>query len=165
MSGSSRRSAPQYLIDDASASDATVGFTSLLSPEMQAAHFSSESIVTSYTLNFIRQVWAALKASPLQLDSELFANKSETRSSNSSAAQRARKRPDTMIVANRCTLLVGEDKHQNLEDAVSDLKLKRVSILPLHYGEVSFLLGYVAGGTRFQWVFMPGQKEQVTQAL
>jgi hypothetical protein len=68
-----------------------------------------------------------------------------------------------MVVSN-CTLLIGEDKWQSLGGAVGDLRAKRKGqhLSCMHYGEVLFLLGYAAAGSRFQWFWLAADGSQVS---
>ena len=70
-------------------------------------------------------------------------------------------RPDTMLVAENCTLLLGEDKHSDLAAAYQDLNRKRVDLSGLHYGPLKCMLGYVAAETTVQWCFIPSHADQV----
>lgn len=55
-----------------------------------------------------------------------------------------------------CTLLLGEDKWLDLKAAMDDLKTKRKDqpLSHMHYGDVPFLLGYAAAGSKFQWLWL-----------
>ena len=66
-----------------------------------------------------------------------------------------------MVVVEKCTLLLGEDKHLDLQAALKDLKSKRVDLWKQHYGNVNFLLGYAAAGSQFQWCFLAGVAAKV----
>ena len=112
-------------------------------------------------MTWMKLLWQQLDRSPQRLEVKLYFNMAESDSSHSSRAQRPRVRPDTMAVANMCTLLVGEDKLEDLEAAVADLKEKRVDLERLHYRDVRFLVGYAAAGTRFQWYILPDKADQV----
>ena len=52
---------------------------------------------------------------------------------------------DTMLIAEKCLLMLGEDKHTDLAAAFADLQKKRVDLSGMHYGPLRFLLGYAAG--------------------
>ena len=66
-----------------------------------------------------------------------------------------------MLVAENCTLMLGEDKHMDLAAAYADLSRKRVDLSGMHYGAVKFLLGYAAAGTTVQWCYLPDYADQV----
>lgn len=70
-------------------------------------------------------------------------------------------RPDAMVVVNAYTLLLGEEKHCSLPDAIRCLDKKRVDLRPRHYKDVNFMLGYAAAKTLFQWFFIPKSASQV----
>lgn len=63
-----------------------------------------------------------------------------------------------------CTLLLGEDKWRDLKAAIDDLKAKRKDqpLSRMHYGDVSFLLGYAAAGTKFQWLWLSADGRQAS---
>ena len=63
-------------------------------------------------------------------------------------------RPDTIVVASGCTFLIGEDKVDELHAVEADLRSKIKPLNPMFYGELGFILGYIAIGTKFQWVYI-----------
>lgn len=93
-------------------------------------------------------------------------NKTET--GTTSRAIELKKRPDTLIISNNCTLMVGEDKEkQNMSAAIDDLKSKLKGLHPGHYGPVKFLLAYTAAGLAVQfWSAFgaPGEPMQLQPA-
>jgi hypothetical protein len=99
--------------------------------------------------------------SPINLQYDLMFNKISQLSNVSSHAIAHKLRPDTMLVAENCTLMLGEDKHTDLAAAYADLSRKRVNLSGMHYGPVKFLLGYAAAGTTVQWCFLPDLTNQV----
>ena len=66
----------------------------------------------------------------------------------------ARCRPDTILIASACTLFVGEDKLNDLYAAEKDLREKIKSLNPMYYGNLQFIVGYIAAGRQFQWVYI-----------
>lgn len=99
--------------------------------------------------------------SPTDLKYSLLLNKGSQLRNVSSHAIAPTSPPDTMLVAESCTLLLGEDKHTDLMAAYEDLNRKRVDLSGLHYGPLKFMLGYVAAGTTVQWCFIPCHADQV----
>ncbi|XP_024375983.1 crinkler effector protein 8 [Physcomitrium patens] len=85
---------------------------------------------------------------------DLTFNKSEKLSLSKSNATLSRKRPDTLGVMSQCTFLVGEDKLSDLSEAENGISLKMQPLNPRFYGDLRFILGYIAAGTKFQWVFI-----------
>lgn len=150
--------ARQYLIavDHAGAA---IPFSSMLlrQPTVPACEMDTSTLV----VNSIKSIWAELAASPKPLMLSLSLKRSEKGSSHSSSAQKAKKRPDTMVVVHKCTLLLGEDMHEDLESAFRDLRGKRATLLRVHYGAVQFLMGYAAAGTSFQWCFLHAAADKV----
>jgi hypothetical protein len=65
-----------------------------------------------------------------------------------------RSRPDTLCIASGCTLLISEDKFRSLHAAQEDLRKKVKMLPPIYYGELEFILRYVAAGSQFQWVYV-----------
>jgi hypothetical protein len=94
------------------------------------------------------------KFSPHKLVYILSFNCSEKMGDSYSDATLDKSRPDTLCVASGRTLLVGEDKVKNLQAAEGDLRKKVTMLSPVYYGEVEYILGYVAAGTLFQWVYV-----------
>ena len=151
----------QCLVPEVDVASAVVTFTELLqaSPDLP---FSSEQDTSLYVCDFVRRVWRTLaKYSPTRLQYSLLFNKASQLSSVSSHATARKLRPDTMLIAESCTLMLGEDKHTDLAAAFADLKRKRVDLSGIHYGPLKFMLGYAAAGTVVQWCFLPCHADQV----
>jgi hypothetical protein len=71
-------------------------------------------------------------------------------------------RPDTVIVVNGCTLMIGEDKREgSMIDAIGDIKKKVMGLNIHHYGSVQFLLAYAAAGLRVQFFMVSANGTQV----
>jgi hypothetical protein len=71
-------------------------------------------------------------------------------------------RPDTVIVVNGCTFLIGEDKQAgNMVGAIADLKNKVKNLNIHHYGPVQFLLAYAAAGLEVQFYTVSANGTQV----
>ena len=143
------------------AASAVTTFTELL---QTAPHvpFNSEQNTTLYVCHFIERCWQTLaRFSPTNLQYDLMLNKTSQLSNVSSHAIAHKLRPDTMLVAGNCTLLLGEDEHTDLAAAYADLSRKRVDLSGMHYGPVKFMLGYAAAGTTVQWCFLPDNANQV----
>ena len=66
-----------------------------------------------------------------------------------------------MLVAENCTLMLGEDKHTDLTAAYADLGRKRVDLSGTHYGPLKIMLGYASAVTTVQWCFLPYRADQV----
>ena len=116
--------------------------------------------------SFIDRCWQTLSThSPTSLQYDLMFNKASKLSNVSSHAIAHKLRPDTMLVAENCTLMLGEDKHTDLAAAHADLSRKRVDLSGMHYGPVKFMLGYAAAGTTVQWCFLPDRTDQVRFSL
>ena len=49
-----------------------------------------------------------------------------------------------MLVADNCTLLLGEDRHTDLAAAYETVGSKRVDLSGMHYGPLESMLGYAA---------------------
>ncbi|KAL3130969.1 hypothetical protein ABBQ38_000292 [Trebouxia sp. C0009 RCD-2024] len=129
---------PQCLIPVVAASAVTT-FTDLLQTAPRLP-FSSEQDTTVYVCGFIGRCWQTLATySPTNLQYDLMLNKASQLSNVSSHAIAHKLRPDTMLVAENCTLLLGEDKHTDLAAAYADLSRKRVDLSGMHYGPVKFL--------------------------
>ena len=68
----------------------------------------------------------------MNLQYDLMFNKTSQLSNVSSHAIAHKLRPDTMLVAENCTLMLGEDKHTDLAAAYADLSRKRVNLSGMH---------------------------------
>ncbi len=155
----------QHLLSCSRAASAVVTFTELLQTN-PAVPFSSEDDTSMLVRNFIGRCWATLESySPTKLHHDLLFNKSSQLSNVSSHAVATKLRPNVMLVAQRCTLLLGEDKYTNLQAAVTDLERKRVNLSDMHYGPVRFLLGYAAAGTMVRWYYLPSSEDQVMSLM
>ena len=151
----------QHLAPNNDAASAVVTFTELLqtAPDLP---FSSEMDTSLYVCNFIIRVWRTLaQYSSTNLQYDLLFNKASQLRSVSSHAIAPKLRPDTMLIAEKCLLMLGEDKHTDLAAAFADLEKKRVDLSGMHYGPLRFLLGYAAAGTAVQWCFIPSHVDQV----
>ncbi|CAK9218164.1 unnamed protein product [Sphagnum jensenii] len=83
--------------------------------------------------------------------------------SNISDTIRKGARPDMLVIASGCTLLVGEDKLSSLHATENDLLKKMLPLCTQFYGKVQFILGYIAAGTVFQWVYIGKDGKQLKQ--
>jgi hypothetical protein len=96
--------------------------------------------------------------SRLKLEFECSLNTRE-RCTTSSCVQG---RPDTVIVVNGCTFMIGEDKEEGkMADAIGDIKKKVMGLDIHHYGSVQFLLAYAAAGLRVQFFTVSANGTQV----
>ncbi|DBA82960.1 TPA: hypothetical protein ACH3X1_006739 [Trebouxia sp. C0004] len=151
----------QCLIPVLVAASAVTTFTDLLQTAPRLP-FNSEQNTTVYVCGFIERCWQTLATySPTNLQYDLMFNKISQLSTVSSHAIAHKLRPDTMLVVENCTLMLGEDKHIDLAAAYADLSRKRVDLSGMHYGPVKFMLGYAAAGTTVQWCFLPDHADQV----
>ncbi|DBB09237.1 TPA: hypothetical protein ACH3X3_007820 [Trebouxia sp. C0006] len=128
--------------------------------------YSTEMHTSVDICNFVGSVWESLTThSPIKLKHSLLFNKTLQLHNVSSHAIAPKSRPDTMLVAENCTLLLGEDKHSDLAAAYQDLNRKRVDLSGLHYGPLKCMLGYVAAETTVQWCFIPSHADQPVQVV
>lgn len=151
--------APRYLVVAEHAG--VVDTFSAVLRRQPAVPASSETDTTAMIVGSIRMLWPELEASPQPLSHTLSFNRSENNSSHSSRAPIKKVRPDTMVIVKKCTLLLGEDKHEDLQAAFDDLERKRATLMRVHYRDVRFLIGYAAAGTSFQWCFMHAEAHKV----
>ncbi|KAH8966001.1 hypothetical protein BDL97_03G000300 [Sphagnum fallax] len=90
--------------------------------------------------------------SPSKFTYQFFFNCNETKAGSRSSSTKKRSRPDTLLTASGCTFLIGEDKLFSLSDAEADLTEKVKPLSTMFYGELQFILGYIAAGSAFQWL-------------
>ena len=148
-------------LKQADGSTLVVRITSLLDHQWRVGH--SEMHTSLHVVKFIEEVVESLEEySSHKLTCNIMLDSTEHRSAASSTTVWEKLRPDTVVALNKCTLLLGEDKFCVLEDAIKDLKRKRRPLDPAHYGEVRFLLAYVAAGSEFQWLWMSAAGTQVS---
>jgi hypothetical protein len=131
--------------------------TTLLS-DIPSEH-DSELTTTVAVSHYIDTVFGKLKQySMVKLAFRCSLNCSE-RFTTSSCVQG---RPDTVIVVNGCTFLIGEDKQAgNMVGAIADLKNKVKGLNIHHYGPVQFLLAYAAAGLEVQFYTVSANGTQV----
>lgn len=152
----------QQLAPQDDAASAVVTLTELLQTAPRLP-YSTEMHTSVYVCNFVGSVWGSLTMhSPTNLKYNLLLYKASQLRNVSSHAIAPKSRPDTMLAAESCTLLLGEDKHIDLMAAYEDLNRKRVDLSGMHYGPLKFMLGYVAAGTTVQWCFIPSNVDQVS---
>ena len=152
----------QQTLIPADQSAAVVAFTALLQHEPPFDMFSTELLTSRVIWKYLYYIWEQLDAATSPLQYRISLNEAEKTSSHSSRTQKQKRRPDTMVIVSKCTLLLGEDKHSDLEAAFKDLREKRADLCSLHYQNVTFLMGYAAAGASFQWCFLPGVAQQVS---
>ncbi|KAK9840050.1 hypothetical protein WJX74_002569 [Apatococcus lobatus] len=114
-------------------------------------------------VTFLTSVWRCLDILPNPLQWTPYWNATEKHSSHSSNTQKPGRRPDTMIVIDKCTMLLGEDKCQDIQQAFADLNSKRASLCRLHYQHLPFLLGYAAAGPQWQWCILPANANEALE--
>ena len=151
----------QFLVPQDEAASAVVTFTELLqtAPDLP---FGTELHTSVYVCDFVGRVWRTLKTfSPEPFMYGLLFNKTSQLNTDSSHVIAPKSPPNTMLAAECCALLLGEDKHSDLGAAYDALSRKRVDLTGMHYGTVKFLLGYAAAGTTLRWCFLPGNTNQV----
>ncbi len=103
--------AQELLAPQDDAPSAVVTFTELLQTAPRLL-YTSEMQTSVYVCNFVGSVWGSLAThSPTVLKHRLLLNKASQLHNVSSHAIAPKSRPDTMLVAENCTLLLGEDKH------------------------------------------------------
>ena len=152
----------QELLTPTDDSAAPCLFSNFLHLRPVADWFKTEAPTSIMASTILITVWRCLDILPNALQWTPYWNATEKRSSKT---LRAGKRPDTMIVVDNCTLLLGEDKCQDIQQAFADLDSKRVSLCRLHYQGLPFLLGYAAAGTRWQWCILPANANEASALL
>jgi hypothetical protein len=90
--------------------------------------------------------------SPYKFTYQFFFNCNARTAGSRSSSTKERSRPDTLLTASGCTFLIGEDKLSSLSDAEGDLRAKVRPLSTMFYGELQFILGYIAAGSSFQWL-------------
>ena len=96
------------------------------------------------------------RVSPLSFKNQVLLNQRETSRAGSTGK---RTRRSTLVIAADCLFLVGEDNISRLSDAEEDLRVKVRPLSSVFYGPVMFILGYMATGTTFQWVYLGKDRE------
>ena len=150
-------------LEPADPSSLVVTLTELLQTETEE-HLSKEA-THHLVVEFISKVFKCLsKFSRVagRVKHSIFQNSTEPLRSTSSKELQDRLRPDTIVVMNQCTLLLGEDKVADIKLAMKDLERKRRPLHALHYGDVRFLLAYAAAGTEYQWLWISSDGRMVS---
>ncbi|DBA96667.1 TPA: hypothetical protein ACH3X1_015522 [Trebouxia sp. C0004] len=151
----------QQLAPQDDAASAVVTLTELLQTAPRLP-YSTEMHTSVYVCNFVGSVWGSLTThSPTNLKYNLLLNKASQLRNVSSHAIAPKSRPDTMLAAESCTLLLGEDKHIDLLAAYEDLNRKRVDLSGMHYGPLKVAM---EGTTVFEQInrFEEYQRRQKT---
>ena len=148
-------------LKQADVSSLVVRITSLLDHRWRGGYSGMHTSV--HVHKFIEEAFESLEEySSHKATCDIMLASTEHRRAARSKTARERLRPDTVVALNKCTLLLGGDRFCVLGDAIKDLKRKRRSLEPAHYGEVRFLLAYAAGGKEFQWLWMPAAGKEVS---
>jgi hypothetical protein len=110
----------------------------------------SETYISARIVAFLEDIFELCRSySPYRFTYQFFFNCNEPTAGSST---KERSRPDTLLTAYECTFLIGEDKLSSLSDAEGDLRAKVRPISTMFYGELQFILGYIAAGSAFQWL-------------
>ncbi|KAH9558299.1 hypothetical protein CY35_06G001100 [Sphagnum magellanicum] len=110
----------------------------------------SEMSTSARIVGFLLDLFELCRSySPYKFTYQFFFNCNETTAGSRSSS---RSRPDTLLTASGCTFLIGEDKLSSLFDAEGDLTAKVRPLSTTFYGELQFILGYIAAGSAFQWL-------------
>ncbi|CAK9193437.1 unnamed protein product [Sphagnum troendelagicum] len=113
----------------------------------------SEMDVSGFVGLFLRQIFGLCRSySPSKFTYQFFSNCNERTAGSRSSSTKKRSRPDTLLTASGCTFLIGGDKLSSLSDAEADLTAKVRPLSTMFYGELQFILGYIAAGSAFQWL-------------
>jgi hypothetical protein len=115
----------------------------------------SEMDVSRFMGFFLLHIFELCRSySPSKFTYQFFFNCNEKTAGSHSSSTKKRSRPDTLLTASGCTFLIGEDKLSSLSDAEADLTAKVRPLSTMFYGELQFILGYIAAGSAFQWLFI-----------
>jgi hypothetical protein len=113
----------------------------------------SEMSTSARIVGFLVDLFELCRSySPCEFTYQFFFNCNETTAGSRSSSTKERSRPDTLLTASGCTFLIGEDKFSSLSDAEGDLRAKVRPLSTMFYGELQFILGYIAAGLAFQWL-------------
>ncbi len=137
-----------------------------LSGVVDADHFYRVSLMdTSISITYIlrRLFYFFQKCSSHVFPYELLFNCSEKKTHSNISDTIRGARPDTLVIASGCTLIIGEHKVSSLHAAENDLLKKTLPLSTRFYGKVQFILGYIAAGTVFQWVYIGKNGKQLKQ--
>jgi hypothetical protein len=116
----------------------------------------SESTTTCTVQPLLFRLFSLLhKYTPLELPNFDF-HGNRTKSGTSSTGVKKRSRPDMLGIVDSATLYVAKDKqHHNLKDAWADMKeYVHGGLASAHYGNVDYILGHVAAGPAFEFVYI-----------
>jgi hypothetical protein len=113
----------------------------------------SEMNVSGRVARFLEDIFELCTSySSYEFTYQFFFNCNETTAGSRSSSTKKRSRPDTLLTASGCTFLIGEDMLSSLSDAEADLIKKVKPLSTMFYGELQFILGYIAAGSAFQWL-------------
>jgi hypothetical protein len=113
----------------------------------------SETYISARIVAFLEDIFELCRSySPYKFIYQFFFKCNEPTAGSRSSSTKERSRPGTLLTASECTFLIGEDKLSSLSDAEGDLRAKMRPISTMFYGELQFILGYIAAGSAFQWL-------------
>jgi hypothetical protein len=150
--------------------DTAVTFDRLISPTPLDA--GGELRTTCAMFHMMGTVFTALGISTIRLAYNIHLNKTERNAGSISSAV-AKKgavynlRPDTLLVVDVATLLIGEDKVEGQRDqAIADIKAYvKDGINAHHYGAIPGLLAYAASGLELNFLLVKPTGEVRVGAL
>jgi hypothetical protein len=85
---------------------------------------------------------------------EVLLNQTKKSRTSTSEVMQIRAHPDLMITDVGCTLMIGKNKWSGIRLGVEDFVKKVGSLLQTHYGLMNFMIGYVAAGNTWQWLYL-----------
>lgn len=134
---------------------ATAAFSRLL--EQPFAHAGNELKTTVTVYNMFFEIFRILETySGIGLGIRLHLNRTEKATGSRSSAVTAHDRPDTLVVYNLATLMIGEDKADFLMlEAINDLQsYVKGGLGAGQYGSVPGIPGYAASGFELQFCYI-----------
>ncbi|CAM6019566.1 unnamed protein product [Sphagnum balticum] len=135
------------------ADDSAVSYRLTFALTVSFGPVESEMDVSGFVGLFLWQIFGLCRSySPSKFTYQFFSNCNERTAGSRSSSTKKRSRPDTLLTASGCTFLIGEDKLSSLSDAEADLTAKVRPLSTMLYGELQFILGYIAAGSAFQWL-------------
>jgi hypothetical protein len=123
----------------------------------QPYDFGKEATTSFIIMQLFKDVFSHFsELSTNGIASKVQHNRTEAGAGSKSSAVGRRLRPDTLIVVEACTLLMGEDKEEDsLQTAINDIKAYVAGGLPTaQYGSAPGIPAYAASGLQLQFLFI-----------
>ena len=142
---------------------ATAEFARLIANKLGNSTSSDSELKTTIAMyNLLNSIFSILDTySGTTLHTSINLNRTEKGSGSLSCAVQSRARPDTVVVHSMSTVMIGEDKMDNmLNNAICDLKdYVKGGLGAAQYGRIPGIPAYAASGLQLQFCYITREGE------